>query len=87
MSANAWKSQVLTSARIVTQYHSMSSLEKTVSIRVPAGLVKAIDARATRRRLKRADIIREIIWAEIDKETAQIRQVESDEGQKREAFG
>jgi metal-responsive CopG/Arc/MetJ family transcriptional regulator len=45
----------------------MSELVKTVGVRMPAKLLHALDERAQRKRLKRADIIREIIWAEIDR--------------------
>lgn len=44
-------------------------LEKTISARMPVQLVQAIDKRAAERRLKRADIVREILWREVERQS------------------
>jgi Arc/MetJ-type ribon-helix-helix transcriptional regulator len=47
-------------------------MEKQVSVRVPPEMVALIDKWAARRRVKRADVIRDIIWEKLDA-TAQER--------------
>jgi metal-responsive CopG/Arc/MetJ family transcriptional regulator len=57
---------------VVTQTVAMSErLEKTISARMPVQLVQAIDKRAAARRLKRADIVREILWQEVERQNDQ----------------
>lgn len=57
---------------VVTQTVAMSErLEKTISARMPVQLVQAIDRRAAARRLKRADIVREILWQEVERQSDQ----------------
>ena len=36
---------------------------------MPVQLVQAIDKRAAERRLKRADIVREILWREVERQS------------------